>query len=94
MYRRRHWHGPVKGLANGPGKLTQALSITREQYGQRLDRGGFTIRAWKNKPEFSVAVTPRIGISQCADWPLRFTWAGHPCLSVGGRRASISAAGS
>jgi DNA-3-methyladenine glycosylase len=92
MYQRRHWHGPVKGLANGPGKLTQALSITREQYGQRLDKGAFTIRAWKNKPEFSIAVTPRIGITQCADWPLRFTWAGHPCLSVGGRRASISAA--
>ncbi len=94
MYERRHWHGPVKGLANGPGKLTQALAITREQYGQRLDKGDFTIRAWKNKPTFSIAITPRIGITQCADWPLRFTWAGHPCLSVGSRRASVSAGGS
>jgi len=25
MYERRNWHGPVNGLANGPGKLTMAL---------------------------------------------------------------------
>jgi DNA-3-methyladenine glycosylase len=81
MYRRRNWRGPVTGLANGPGKLTQALAITRAHYGRRLDRGELTLRAWRKKPEFHVAVTPRIGITQCADWPLRFVWAGHPCLS-------------
>lgn len=81
MYKRRHWHGPVTGLANGPGKLTQALAITREQYGQRLDKGDLTIRRWRKKPEFQIAVTPRIGIRECADWPLRFIWAGHPCVS-------------
>ncbi len=81
MYERRNWHGPVIGLTNGPGKLTQALSITRAQYGERLDKGELTIRRWKDPPKFETAVTPRIGITQCADWPLRFTWSGHPCLS-------------
>lgn len=81
MYRRRKWNGPLKGLANGPGKLTQALAITRALYGQRLDRGELTIRRWRVKPVFEVAQTPRIGIRECADWPLRFIWAGHPCLS-------------
>jgi len=81
MFERRKWSGSAKGLANGPGKLTQALSITRAQYGQRLDRGELTIRGWREKPQFAVAVTPRIGIRECADWPLRFVWAGHPCLS-------------
>jgi DNA-3-methyladenine glycosylase len=81
MYQRRNWHGPVKGLANGPGKLTQALGVTRADYGRRLDRGELTIRAWRKKPEFELAVTPRVGITHCADWPLRFIWAGHPCLS-------------
>jgi 3-methyladenine DNA glycosylase Mpg len=47
----------------------------------RLNRGNFTIRAWRKKPEFTVAVTPRIGITHCADWPLRFVWVNHPCLS-------------
>jgi DNA-3-methyladenine glycosylase len=81
MHERRSWHGPANGLANGPGKLTQALAITREHYGQRLDRGDLAVRRWLNKPEFEVAVTPRVGIRECADWPLRFVWAGNPCLS-------------
>lgn len=81
MYKRRNRHGPVKELANGPGKLTQALAITRRHYGQRLDTGELTIRHWKQKPEFVISVTPRVGIRECADWPLRFIWAGHPCVS-------------
>jgi DNA-3-methyladenine glycosylase len=81
MYERRNWRGPAIGLGNGPGKLTQALAITRAHYGKRLDRGGLTIRAWRTKPEFHIATTPRIGITHCSDWPLRFVWAGHPCVS-------------
>jgi DNA-3-methyladenine glycosylase len=81
MYERRNWRGATCGLTNGPGKLTQALAITRNQYGQRLDRGELTIRRWRTQPEFELGVTPRIGIRECADWPLRYIWAGHPCLS-------------
>lgn len=83
MYRRRQWNGPLKGLANGPGKLTEALAITRAQYGTRMD-GDLSVRLWKHKPEFEIAATPRIGIRECADWPLRFVWAGHACLSKRG----------
>jgi DNA-3-methyladenine glycosylase len=82
MYRRRKWRGPAPGLTNGPGKLTQALAITRANYGQPLDKGELTIRRWRKPPQFEIAVTPRIGIKQCTDWPLRFIWLGHPCLSV------------
>lgn len=81
MYQRRNWRGPLCGLTNGPGKLTQALAITRKQYGCRLDRGELKLRRWRRKPQFKVAVTPRIGIRECADWPLRFIWAGHSCVS-------------
>ena len=81
MSRRRHWNGPVKGLANGPGKLTEALAITREQYGAPLTKGELTIRQWKHPRQFTIAATPRIGIKHCIDWPLRFVWSGHPCLS-------------
>ena len=81
MYERRRWLGAPSGLTNGPGKLTQALAITREHYGERLDRGNLTIRRWREMPRFEIGVTPRIGITKCADWPLRFIWAGHPCLS-------------
>ena len=81
MHKRRNWHGPSTGLANGPGKLTQALAITRAQYGERLDKGKLAIRKWRRKPDFETAVTPRVGIKECVDWPLRFIWAGHPCVS-------------
>jgi DNA-3-methyladenine glycosylase len=81
MYKRRKINGSPIALTNGPGKLTQALGITRRHYGKRLDRGALTIRRWRELPDFETAVTPRIGISQCVDWPLRFVWAGHPCLS-------------
>ncbi|MGI8961562.1 MAG: DNA-3-methyladenine glycosylase [Bryobacteraceae bacterium] len=81
MCERRNWRGRNTGLANGPGKLTQALAITREHYGQRLDRGDLVIRKWREMPAFKIGVTSRIGITKCADWPLRFVWLGHPCLS-------------
>lgn len=81
MYARRHWQGAIRGLANGPGKLTEALAITRAQYGLRLDRGPLQIRQWNAPLEFEIEETPRIGIRKNADWPLRFVWKGHPCLS-------------
>lgn len=81
MRQRRNWQGPENGIGNGPGKLTRALAITRKQYGARLYKGELTIRSWKQKPEFTIEATPRIGISECIDWPLRFIWSGHSCLS-------------
>lgn len=86
MRERRRWNGPPCGLGNGPGKLTQALAITREQYGARLDEGELSVRRWRHKPEFTIAATPRIGISECEDWPLRFIWDGHACLSKRSRQ--------
>jgi DNA-3-methyladenine glycosylase len=81
MVVRRAWNGPSCGLANGPGKLTQALAITRDSYGACLDRGALRIRRWRQPPRFEIDITPRIGVSQCSDWPLRFIWAKHPCVS-------------
>lgn len=81
MYERRQWRGAIAGLTNGPGKLTQALSITRENYGQLITRGPLRIRRWREKPAFEIGVTPRIGITQCVDWPLRFIWSGNPYVS-------------
>ncbi len=81
MSERRQWPGPTSGLANGPGKLTRALDITRAQYGLPVDEGELTVRRWRHMPSFEVGITPRIGITKCADWPMRFIWRGHPCVS-------------
>jgi DNA-3-methyladenine glycosylase len=70
-------------LASGPGKLCRALDITRREHNgldllnpasplQLLDDG---------KSAGAVEITPRIGIRQAADLPLRFALVNHPCVS-------------
>jgi len=85
MSRRRYGIGVTKksarGLTNGPAKLADALAITRADNGCRLDRGPLTIRAWREPRQFEIGVTRRIGITHCADLPLRFVWKGNPFLS-------------
>jgi DNA-3-methyladenine glycosylase len=81
MAERRAIRHPSTSLTNGPGKLTQAMGITRDDYGARLDRGALTIRQWKARPAFEIEVTPRIGIKHCAEWPLRFLWKDNAFVS-------------
>ena len=59
-------------LADGPGKLTLAMGITRAQNGVDVTRGDLVVRGLRDEPAHEIEVTPRIGITQCADWPLRF----------------------
>ena len=61
-----------RDLTAGPGKLTQALGINRSHYGADLTQGPLTIRNPRNEANFTVEVTPRIGITKSADLPLRF----------------------
>src|SRR5689334_839921 len=76
MRRRRPAAKGIEDLANGPGKLTLAMSITRKLNGADLTRGAFHLREPRRKEQFEIQVTPRIGITHCADWPLRFVIAG------------------
>lgn len=59
-------------LTNGPGKLCAALGITRAHDGFALQRGALTILSGATVPDGDVMVTPRIGITQAAEWPLRW----------------------
>jgi len=79
----------LEDLASGPGKLTLALGITRAHNGADLTRGPLVVRAAAEGHRVEIAVTPRIGIRQCADWPLRFLIKGNPFVSggTGQRRA-------
>ena len=72
MFRRRPKAKRVEDLASGPGKLTQAMGITRKLNGSSLVSGPLTVRGLKDEPRIDIKVTPRIGITKCADWPLRF----------------------
>ena len=69
----------VRALCSGPGKLCQALGITREHDGLPLDRRPFELRARMSEPE--IATGPRIGITRAAELPWRYALAGSRFLS-------------
>lgn len=80
MRRRRHTER-LENLANGPGKLTQALAITLRHNGADLTRGPITVREASPRETFEIAVSARVGITRNADWPLRFYIAGNRFVS-------------
>jgi DNA-3-methyladenine glycosylase len=66
-------------LASGPGRLCQALAVTREHDGLALDRWPFELLAPDFEPE--IVTGPRIGITRAADLPWRYGLAGSPFVS-------------
>jgi DNA-3-methyladenine glycosylase len=68
-----------RALCSGPGKLCQALAITRDHDGLPLDREPFSLVPRAREP--AVVVGPRIGISQAVDLPWRFGLADSPFVS-------------
>jgi DNA-3-methyladenine glycosylase len=81
MQRRRPTAKRVEDLASGPGKLTLAMGITRKQNGADLTSSALHVRRLRDEPPVEITATPRIGITQCADWPLRFLIAGNRFVS-------------
>lgn len=63
----------VRNLTNGPGKLTEAMNITRQQNGVDLT-GGEQLLICKPRVEedFEVVVAGRVGIRVGVDKPWRF----------------------
>jgi DNA-3-methyladenine glycosylase len=70
-----------RDLTNGPGKLCAALGITGDHNGLALDRSALRIHGGESVPDSAVVVTPRIGITKAADWPLRWLVAHSPYIS-------------
>ena len=68
-----------RSLCSGPGKLCQALGITRVQDGLPLDERPFELLAREADPE--LAVGTRIGITRGVEKPWRYGLAGSPFLS-------------
>ena len=78
MRRRRGLDNP-RLLCAGPGRLCQALGVTREHDGLPLDEPPFELRPRREQPE--IVTGPRIGITQAADRPWRYALAGSRFLS-------------
>lgn len=70
MFARRPKARKPRDLCSGPGKLTQAMGVTLDHYGADLTAGPLTVHPAEDAPD--IAVSTRIGITKCADLPLRF----------------------
>ena len=81
MRRRRPRAHRDRDLTNGPGKLCLAMGIVGTMNGASLRDGPIVIRAGEPVDDSHVVVTPRIGITQAADWPLRFLVRDDPYVS-------------
>src|SRR3954470_14019005 len=57
-------------LCSGPGRLCQALGVTKEHDGARLDRAPFRLLA--REGEVGVLSGPRVGITKAAELPWRY----------------------
>jgi DNA-3-methyladenine glycosylase len=68
-----------RDLCSGPGKLAQALAVTRAHDGLLLDAPPF--RLMLPATVAPVVIGPRIGISKAVDKPWRFGVAGSGFLS-------------
>ena len=74
-------------LCAGPGRLCQALGITRDHDGLPLDRPPFEVHARDEEPE--IVRGRRIGITKAIDKPWRYALAGSRFVSrPSGRRRS------
>jgi DNA-3-methyladenine glycosylase len=69
----------VRLLCSGPGRLTQALAVTREHDGLALDRPPFELRSRTRDVE--VVTGPRIGITKAVERPWRYGLAGSRFVS-------------
>jgi DNA-3-methyladenine glycosylase len=66
-------------LCAGPGRLCQALAITREHDGLPLDEPPFELQA--QDKQMQVVRGPRIGITKATEKPWRYALAGSRFLS-------------
>jgi DNA-3-methyladenine glycosylase len=69
----------VRQLCSGPGKICQALGITRAENGLALDEKPFELFAREEKA--SVVRGPRIGITKAVEKPWRYGQKGSKFLS-------------
>ena len=70
LMRRRRGLTEERQLCSGPGKLCEALVVTRRHNGLPLDRAPFELRAHERKPAITTGV--RIGITKAVEHLWRY----------------------
>ena len=73
----------LRALTSGPARLCEALAITRARDDGK-DLTSTKSDLWIASDRYRcgpIAISPRVGITQAADWPLRFYILGNPFVS-------------
>jgi DNA-3-methyladenine glycosylase len=83
VMRRRRGVARLEELASGPGKLTEAMGITRRLNGVCVTSGALTVRRLRGEPAASVVTATRVGIRHERERPLRFLLEGSRFVSTG-----------
>lgn len=86
MLARRNRVRRISDVTNGPGKLCAALGIDSSVNSLPLVTGDLRIHRGKGVNDGQVTVTPRIGVTRAADWPLRYFITSNPFVSRTPRR--------
>lgn len=79
----------IISLCNGPGKLCEALSITKEQYGYDLCGSPLSVKPYLDVPEEQIIVSPRINIDyaeECRDYLWRYFIKENPYVSKAAKK--------
>ena len=85
LMQKRRKQENLYALCSGPGKLCQALALTREQNGLDMCGEEFYVEDDTEYSDFKIAAGKRINIDyakEAVDFPWRYTIAGHPFLSI------------
>jgi DNA-3-methyladenine glycosylase len=79
LMRERRGVDDLRLLCSGPGRLCQAIGVTREHDGLPLGRPPFAVYRRRLAPELQTG--PRVGITKAAERPWRYGLAGSRFLS-------------
>jgi len=78
--RRRRGKVPDRALCAGPARLCEALGVDGKLNGRSLGRSPLRV-LHGGRTRARYVVTPRVGVSRAADWPLRFVLEDSPWAS-------------
>ena len=86
LMRKRRQTNQLSNLCSGPGKVCQALGITRHENGSDLcdSAGPLRLVRFRSIPANGIASSPRINVSyaeEAAAWPWRFYVKDNPYVS-------------
>jgi DNA-3-methyladenine glycosylase len=85
--------GALPGDAcRGPGRLCRALVLSAAHSGAHVFDAASPLRLREGTPPRRIGVSPRVGITRAAEWPLRFYDADSPAVSRAARTRPTDAA--